>query len=217
MKKTFCTVTALLLTAALLTGCGTEKEEYAAGTYTAEETISSVSIDVHDREIEVAPSEDGRVHISYHETEKEKYDISVSDSGALTMTAADNKEWTDYIGTKAPSDARKITIRIPDGALELLDISTTNEDIALAPLNADSVSLDVNGGSISFERLNAEASVALNAKNGNIIGSIVGGYDDYTISHTIKKGECNLSDKDGGTKSLKVSCNNGDIGVDFVG
>ncbi|HIZ45140.1 MAG TPA: hypothetical protein H9672_10580 [Firmicutes bacterium] len=57
----------------------------------------------------------------------------------------------------------------------------------------------------------------LTVKNGDISGTVVGGYDDFAIQSKIKKGESNLPDsKEGGEKTLNVSGNNGDIRVDFV-
>lgn len=98
-----------------------------------------------------------------------------------------------------------------------LSISTTNEDITLEPVNIGSVTLGANGGNISFEKLNIENSVTLNAKNGNISGTLIGSYDDYSVSCNIKKGESNLpAEKEGGTKKMIVSVNNGDIDIGFV-
>lgn len=217
MKKIVCPVISTLLIAAIFTGCTGKKEEYEKFTYTSAETVNSVSIDVRDRVIDVLPSEDGKVHIDGFENNKERYDVSVSDGGALTMTIDTNKEWSDYIGGKSSSDVRKITLKVPNGDLDSLSISTTNEDIILMPVNVGNITLDSNGGNISFEKLNAESSVALNAKNGNISGTIVGGYDDYTISCSVKKGESNLpKEKESGVKKLVVSINNGDIDVNFV-
>ncbi len=218
MKKTVCLTISSLLTAAIFTGCTKKtKAEYEVYSYTSAETVNSVSIDVHDREVEVSPSEDGKVHIDGFESSKERYDISVSDGGALTMTIAESKEWSDYIGVKSHSDVRRITLKVPSEDLEMLSISTTNENNTLAQLNVGSAALGSNGGDILFEKLNAESSVALNAKNGSIVGTIVGGYDDYSVSCSIKKGKSNLPEKnENGAKKLTVSVNNGDIDVDFV-
>lgn len=217
MKKIVCLAISSLLTAVIFAGCTGKKEEYEEFSYTSAETVNSVSIDVRDRVIEVSSSEDGKVHIDGFESGKERYDISVSDSGALTMTIADNKEWSDYIGVKAPSDVRKIILKVPNGDLDSLSISTTNENIALTPVNIGNVTLGSNGGNISFEKLNVENSVTLDAKNGNISGTIVGGYDDYSVYCSIKKGESNLpTEKEGGVKKLVVSTNNGNIDVSFV-
>ncbi len=217
MKKIVCLTISSLLTAVIFTGCVDKKEEYEAYSYTSVETVNSVSIDVHDRVIEVAPSEDLKIHIDCFESSREQYNISVSEDGALTMAITDNKEWSDYIGGKAPADNRKIYLKVPNGVLDSLSISTTNEDITFAPLNVGSVTLETNSGDILFEKLNAECSITLDAKNGNISGTIIGSYDDFSVDCSIKKGESNLpAKKEGGTKKLILSVNNGDADVNFV-
>lgn len=118
---------------------------------------------------------------------------------------------------KAPADVRKIALKVPNEALDMLNISTTNRDITIAPAKVGSVTLGSNGGNVLFEELNVENSVALSAKNGNISGTIVGGFDDCSISCSIKKGESSLpAEKKSGAKKLTVSMNNGDVDVDFV-
>ena len=201
-----------------LTGCTASGEPFAAGTYAVEAgQVQGVSIDVRDREIEVLPSSDGQIHIDYFENDKEYYEFSVHD-GMLTMAGASNKAWTDYIGGKPADGHRKITLRIPDATLEKLSISTTNEDILAAPLTVNGeVSLSTNGGNLMFDRLDAAASIALWAKDGNITGTIAGGYDDFAMTCEIKKGDCNLPlEKRNGEKQLLVTNNNGDIEIDFL-
>ena len=54
-------------------------------------------------------------------------------------------------------------------------------------------------------------------KNGKITGTVAGSYDDYTIACNIKKGESNLpTEKNGGSKTLTATNNNGDIAIEFV-
>lgn len=129
-----------------------------------------------------------------------------------------DKKWTDYIGTKAADEYRKIRMEIPDDMLISLSVSATNEDIKITDLSFKGlVNLDANGGNILIERLNVGDSVGLTAKNGDIKGSIVGTLDEFSVSCTIKKGECNLPlNKEGGEKSLTVDCNNGDTEVEFI-
>ena len=172
---------------------------------------------MRDRQIEVSPSEDHQIHIDYFENDKEYYDISVSDESVLTITAADSKEWSDYIGGKAAAEYRKISVRIPDALLQSLTVSTTNEEIVLSELAVtDSVSLSSNGGNIRFAKLTVGREIALTAKNGDISGTVAGSYDDFAIRSAVKKGESNLPEtKDGGKKVLNVSCNNGDISIAF--
>ena len=101
--------------------------------------------------------------------------------------------------------------------MQSLTVSTTNEEIVLSELAVtDSVSLSSNGGNIRFAKLTVGREIALTAKNGDISGTVVGSCDDFAIRSAVKKGESNLPEaKDGGEKSLNVSCNNGDISIAF--
>ena len=219
MKRIVALLMCLILGVTCLTGCTKNDEAFTQNSYTAEsEEITEVIVDVRDRQIEVTLSSDNQIHIDYFENSKEYYDISVSDNHTLTMTAASDKEWTDYIGGKSAAGSRKISLRVPVALLTALKISTTNEDISLPALTViDDLSLSSHGGNIVFDQLNVGKSIYLDAKNGNISGTIIGSYDDYAISCNVKKGESNLpSSKENGTKTLTVSNNNGDVDIEFV-
>lgn len=201
-----------------LTGCSnndifTEKS-YSSG----EIVIEKVTIQVTDRELEVSASEDNQIYIDYFDGEKEYLDITVSESNELTVKLVFNKEWTDFIGTKPSAEYRKIKIRIPDNLLTTISASTTNENIKITALSfAEQIVLENNGGNILCERVNVGKAINLTAKNGNISGSIIGGWDDFSISCKIKKGDCNLPmNKESGEKSFSADCNNGDINIEFV-
>lgn len=219
MKKSVALMVCLILGVACLTGCAEDDETFTQKSYTAEsEEITEVFVDVRDRQIEVTLSNDNQIHIDYSENGKEYYDISVSDNHTLTLTAVSDKGWMDYIGSKSASGSRKISLQIPDALLTALKISTTNEDISLPSLTViDDLSLSSHGGNIVFDPLNVGKSIYLDAKNGDISGTIIGSYDDYAISCNVKKGESNLpSSKESGTKTLTVSNNNGDVDIEFV-
>lgn len=185
--------------------------------YTPNTQISELIIDVQDKEIEVSVSKDKQVHIQYSYNDKEYYDISVS-GNVLTMTSVTNKKWTDYIGFKTAAKNRKIMLYVPDSILDNLSISTTNDDVLLSALAVkDSIRISTNNGTITFENLHVGNALKLDAKNGNISGTITGSYDDFAIQSTSKKGESNLpKNKSSGNKTLEVSCNNGDITIEFV-
>ena len=218
MKKIILLVLCFVLGAFALTGCSGSNEPFTQKDYTAGEgQVNEVWVDVRDRQIEVVLSEDAQIHIAYFENSKEYYDISVSDDKVLTMTAASNKGWTDYIGGKPSADVRKIVLRLPNEILTSLRISTSNETISLPSFTVqEEISLTANGGGISFERLHVGKAIRLHAKNGDIQGSILGSYDDFSIDCNIKKGESNLpSNKEGGDKTLSVTVNNGNADIDF--
>lgn len=218
MKKIISIVLYLILGSLILSGCSSSSEPFEEKSYTPETKISQIKLDVRDREIEVSLSEDEQVHIKYYENSKEYYNISTTEENVLTMTLTNDKEWTDYIGGKPSIENRKISLQIPNALLETLTLSTTNEDITLSALTVtESINISSNGGNIVFGNLDVGSTLTLNAKNGNISGSIVGSYDDFSIQSQIKKGESNLPDnKDSGEKALNVTCNNGDVNIEFV-
>lgn len=219
MKKIIALLTYFLLGAVCITGCTNSGEAYTEQSYTSEgKEITELCINVRDRQIEVMLSPDNQIHINYFESDKEYYDISVSDNHVLTMTAASDKEWTDYIGGKSADGFRKILLQVPDALLTALKIATTNENITLPALTVNGeVSLSSQGGNIIFDKLDVGNTINLKAKNGDITGFIAGSYDDYAISCDSKKGESNLSsNKKSDAKTLTVSNNNGDIDIEFI-
>jgi hypothetical protein len=219
MKKKLSLILALLVLSAALSACSDEGDNFETRTYTPEGvTVSGIDVKVADREILVIPSGDGQFHIDYAESAKEFYDISVSDSGILTMISESDKTWTDYIGGSKSAGADQITIQTPNTALSVLALRTTKEDISLSALTVtDQLALSTNGGNISFENISAANSIALENKNGDITGTIIGSYDDYAITCSIKKGESNLpSAKGNGSKMLAAINNNGDIDIEFI-
>lgn len=145
------------------------------------------------------------------------YDISLSEEGVLSVTLDLDQSWTDFVGVQPAAEYRTVCIYLPQ---ELTDVSvsTTNEAIsATGTIAAQNVSMSVNGGDLTFGKIAAEKSVTLNAKNGNITGTILGSWDDYAIACNVKKGECSLPEnKTGGSKTLSVDCNNGGVEVEIA-
>ena len=209
---------ALALAASLASLCalvGCSEQTFTERTFASgEQAVQSVVVDVADRAVEVVASEDGQAHVAGFESEQEYYDITL-EGGVLTVKLVQDKEWTDFIGTKPDAQYRALTIALPAGVASLT-VATTNEDVRLEPLAFDAVSLSSNGGNLVFEGLSAGESISLTAKNVNIEGTIAGGWDDYSIDCTVKKGESSLVSKEGGAKTLTVDCNNGDVRVQFV-
>lgn len=220
MKKTAAFILCIVTGLALFAGCSGEGEEssFAQKNYTADAAqVQAVEINVIDRKIELEPSSDGQITVDYYESDKEAYDIAVNEEGTLAISCKNSKEWSDYIGGKAAEEYRVIRLHVPEGALASLGITTTNEDVSLPAITLqDSLYVDVNNGNIDLERLDVGSAVSLTAKNGSVTGTIVGGYDDFTVTSDIKKGESNLPKQAGnGQKTLDVSVNNGDIDLQF--
>ncbi|MCI9128584.1 MAG: DUF4097 domain-containing protein [Eubacterium sp.] len=218
MKSAISLVVCLVLGCFVLTGCSNSGEPFEEKIYTPDTQVSEVNLNASDREIEVSLSDDEQVHIKYFESGKEYYDISVSDKKVLTMASASNKEWTDYIGMKASAEHRKICLQVPDTLLDGLTLSTTNETISLSALTVKgSINISSNGGNITFDKLDIGDSLTISVKNGDISGTVVGSYEDFTIQSEVKKGKNNLPDnKERGEKALHVSSNNGDVHIAFI-
>ena len=218
MKKILFCMAACAVLALCMTGCSSQQTFEEDSYSSAGEEVRAVTVDVSDREVLIGASADGQVRIEYSESEKEYYDISLSQEGKLTMTLVLDKQWTDFIGTKPAIEDRTIRLYLPDGLLSSLKVTTTNEAVVLSPLSVSgSVALDSNGGDVRFDSVLVGTEASFAAKNGNIVGSLVGGWDDFSISCTVKKGESNLPEsKPGGEKSLAVDCNNGDVAIEFV-
>lgn len=216
MKKIISLVLCLALGGLVLSGCSGGEAQFEEKSYTPDAQVSAVTIDVQDRDVTVELSDDGQVHIQYFESSKEFYDISVS-GGELTMTGATDKSWADYIGLAPSAEYRKIVLQVPDAVLENLTITTTNEGIALPSLSVTgSVSLDCNGGDISFDSLDVGTALTLNVKNGDVSGAVLGSYDDFAIRAEVKSGDSSLPEsKDSGVKTLNVTANNGDVNVEI--
>ena len=217
MKKML-TLAAALVCAVLVLGAagGCKNEEnFSEKSYScAGESVQSVNIDVRDSAVEIAPSEDGTLRLEYFESESRAYEIALTDS-TLAVTLAERDGLGGYFGVLPDARFRTLRLFLPDG-LRALSVSTTGEDITLAPLAlSERIWLSANGGNIGFERLSAR-EIGLNAKNGSITGSVVGGWDDFSIRCTVKKGESNLPAlKEDGANDLLVDCNNGDVTISF--
>ncbi len=219
MKK----VTVLLLALVsvfvfVLTGCSNgdtfAEKSYSSGV----NVIERITLEVENRELEITASEDNQVYITYFDGKKEYLDISVNENKELTVKLLYNKNWTDYFGMKPSAEYRKLSVKIPDGLIVALSVKTTNENVRVGAISVkENLSLNVEGGNIVCERVAVGKSINCKAKNGDITGSIIGGWDDFSITCKIKKGDCNLPlNKENGEKSFLADCNNGDINIEFI-
>ena len=217
MKKFFL-FSALLIAMASVLSASAEEDLFVPMEYTASiDEVQEVFIDVRDRRIDVLLSNDDRIHVDYFVSSKEGYNIDIAD-GCLSIIGRNNKAWMDFIGMKPAEENRRILLRMPEMLLRSISLKTINADIRIhEAFSAGEISLSSNGGNILFENLDAGKSITLDAKNGDIKGSIIGGWDDFSIYCETKKGECNLpSEKVRGEKMLSVNANNGDVAIEFV-
>ena len=215
MRKIAAVAAAALCGACVFGGCA--GETFVAESYVCESgAVTELRITAENRAVNVGVSEDDKIRVDYFNGEKEYFDISVS-GGVLKVELLSDKTWTDYIGVKPDARYRKIDVLLPEGAINRIFITTTNEEIAVESLSVtEEIVFGDNGGDIFFGLLSAGNGIRLTAKNGSIGGTVAGGWDDFAITCSVKKGKSNLpARKEDGDKLLAVECNNGDVSIDF--
>ena len=215
MRKIAAVAAAALCGACVFGGCA--GETFVAESYVCESgAVTELRITAENRAVNVGVSEDDKIRVDYFNGEKEYFDISVS-GGVLKVELLSDKTWTDYIGVKPDARYRKIDVLLPEGAINRIFITTTNEEIAVESLSVtEEIVFGDNGGDIFFGLLSAGNGIRLTAKNGSIGGTVAGGWDDFAITCGVKKGKSNLpARKEDGDKLLAVECNNGDVSIDF--
>ena len=153
----------------VLTGCSGSSEPFEAKVYTPEGQVQGVRLDVKDREVEVALSPDGQVHLQYGENSEEYYEIALSDEKVVTMTSAANKEWTDYIGVSASGEDRKITVQVRRPLGQPGDFHHQRGYHPPELAVTGSVSLSSNGGSVRLALLSVGTACACTPKNGGYL------------------------------------------------
>lgn len=217
MKKWSIMAVSLLCTAVFSSGCTKESDAFEAKSYTSDgETITSIRIDVRDKEIQVTASDNEFVHMDYYENDTRYYDISVSD-GLLSVTEKSDEGIGKFFGIKSSNQENVLSLQIPESQISDLEIRTSNENISLSDIAVtETISLIDNGGNIFFQNLGSGSDITISNKNGGIGGTILGTYEDYNILCDIKKGDSSLPSKDNGAgKSLYVTNNNGNVEIDF--
>ncbi|WP_422658903.1 DUF4097 family beta strand repeat-containing protein [Paenibacillus sp. EC2-1] len=122
--------------------------------------------------------------------------------------------------------AGSVDVATSDGAIEvtntevdkMLKLQTKNDNMILSDVNIKgSVDAYVSNGDIEVTNVGVDDTLKLESKNGDITGTVKGSYDVFSISSNASKGKSNLPEnKAGGSKTLDVSTNNGDINLEFV-
>lgn len=215
MKKFYILFVVLIMAGATTFGlCACDGEDvFFEEEYSCSEETKNIVIDIRDKVVDVKPSFDDKVHLQYFQGEKSKYYLTEEDC-LLTVTQS---ETAGISFGKADRTYRTLTIFLPR-KITSLSISTTNEDICIAPFGeAEDIALNDNRGNILLENVFVSKNLSITVKNANISGSVAGGWDDFAIMCDVKKGECNLPNlKEGGDKTLKINCNNGDVNITFT-
>lgn len=212
-KALFAAALTVLLSAFAFTACSAEEYEAASRDFSAEE-VKSITVDVTDRAVELSVSESGSIEIEYYKNSKEDYTFELEE-GVLVIRSVFDKDWTDFIGVNGGRDKQVIRIAVPDGALQDISVTAKNRDVRVGPLSVTgSCTFENNNGDVLFESLDVGVSLTVSTKKGDVEGTVVGSYDEFSIEASAEH-DCNLQNKEGGPKSLKLAANSGSVRVEL--
>lgn len=101
--------------------------------------------------------------------------------------------------------------------LESIKIEGNRDEISLVDSNiGNEIFIENERGDINFQNLECGYKLEINNYRGNILGTIKGSIEDYSITSKIERGECNLpSSMKGGVKNINLETGRGDINVIF--
>lgn len=177
---------------------------YVENTYEITEDFTNISINTTTIDIKIVPSTSEKVEVKVYENEKEQHFASVAD-GTLNITSVDNRKWYDFIGINFQTS--KITISIPQGQYENLNINTSTSDVYISKeFTFNSADITLSTGDVKYyattcENLFIERSTGrvlienVTAKNITIEGST-----GDTILKNVKANE-----------DISIKCSTGDV------
>lgn len=166
--------------------------KYETNQYSISEKFDSISITADTADIIFLVSENDSVSVTCKEREKEKHSVFVED-GTLVIKLEDNRKWYDYISIHLGSP--KITVSLPQGAYDALNISSHTGDIEI-PQQFSFASADI---SLSTGDVNCQASTTEKLKIQTSTG-------DITVKN-LSAGELELQVSTGRTVLTDVQCN----------
>lgn len=207
---------------------------YETRQYSASEPVSSVRILAQNAGIRVEKSEGG-IQIEYSENKLYRYEVSL-EGGVLSLSAIPTKWYQNLINFSSVS-VPPVTLRLDETAYEEIFLKTDNGDISSAlSLSAETLSVSTDNGDIGAkdvsaseaifgsalgnirpEALDVAVSARLSTELGDIRGSLCGAVSDYSVRASTELGNCNLTNSEGGGKTLTVTTDLGDIEISFLG
>lgn len=152
-------------------------EDRALKTWTAQESVTSIKIDVSDDDIVFRPSDDGSFRVEYYEGDRHSYDISC-ENGEFELTV--KKFQFTFFGF---GDDYSITVYMPKEDLKQLD-------------------LDVSSGNVDFDFDIHIDDAAVNTSSGNIT---LAGFTVNDLKLGVSSGNISVSDADAGSIDADAS------------
>lgn len=152
MKKARIFALLTLSLALLAGGSALAADRYEEQSYTVQDPLVIQSIDITDTDvpIEVRPSGDDSMHVSYFTSEYEKYEIGVDD-GTLRIVKKESFRigffWDIWHHEKV-----KLTLYLPDAYAGALQVETSDGDIRIEGITASAAVITASDGDIHISK-----------------------------------------------------------------
>ncbi len=165
-----------------------DQAEFEQKTFIAQAAdVRALSILDENNTIEVVPSEDDEITITYYESPKDRYEVGIGQDGKLDMRYVNDRSWLERIGFQWGKRGTRVTVTMPAAFGGDMVIRTVNgallaQGIQVGTLNAENVNGEIRlsgiaaAGESSIRTVNgqvsltdmATASATVTATNGRI-------------------------------------------------
>ena len=191
-----------------------EDNTFVEKVYEAEsDSIDHITVENRNNGIQIFPSTDGKLRITYYESKKGTY--SIEESGdELQIKAENHKKWYDYISIgcwwEDGEENIDMKIEVPEQLAAEMEIETSN-----APIDVKDVILKENGefhssnGCIQLSNVKGDAVVDLETSNADLILKDVKGKEVEADTSNGDVKLCNVEAED-----LVVDTSNASIELD---
>lgn len=184
-------------------------QEIETHTYDFSEEIKAVSVSTTISDVTLKPSDDGVTHVICEEIPSMKHTVEVKD-GVLSVTSADDGSLRGKLSLLGNN--LSVTIMIPEGRLDSVDISATTGGVELTGVETGTLKLTNSTGSARLSGVKAdtvdvsESTGSVRAENVECSGKISVGSNTGSITlKDVNCGELSVSGKTGSAKLSNVT------------
>lgn len=141
------------------------QQSFEEKTYTSTSKINEIQIDDKNTPVILTKSKDDKVHITYYENNKEKYNIS--ENGVLSIKKIDNYKWYDYF-FNITFQMKSLTVEIPETFKGDITVDTNNAKINIEDLEVNNLIAATSNGVIEISSLKANKNIEVQTSNGSV-------------------------------------------------
>lgn len=140
---------------------------FRAKNYISSEPVRAICIDDRNADIEVSPSEDDKVHITYFVNDKEYYDISETEEGDLNIQSKSRRKWYDYL-FNFQFEQPKLLVGIPENYNGDITVRSHDGYIQVKEIGVDDLFLTASNHEIQIQNVSASGRLEAKTSDANI-------------------------------------------------